>query len=126
MIAEAAGRLKWVSPALPGSTHDVTAAREHAFVEALTAEDVMAFADKGLSGRVRQYPHPVQAHRRRRRLSRREKAVNRSRAKIRAIGERAIAALKCWRLLAKLHCCPTRATNLLATDPAGPDPTRTR
>ena len=56
VIADPAGRLKWVSPALPGSTHDLTAAREHGI----------------------------------------------------------IATLKTWKLLAKLHCCPRRATNLLA------------
>jgi hypothetical protein len=25
-----------------------------------------------------------------------------------------VATLKCWKLLAKLHCCPQRATALLA------------
>jgi len=57
---------------------------------------------------------PFKRHRRRPRLSRREKAVNRSHAKIRAVGERAIATVKCWKLLTKLHCCPKRATALLA------------
>jgi DDE superfamily endonuclease/Helix-turn-helix of DDE superfamily endonuclease len=114
VIADAAGRLKWVSAALPGSTHDLTAAREHGLVEALTAEEVMTFADKGYQGAGGSIRTPFKRHRRRRRLSRREKAVNRSHAKIRAIGERAIATLKCWKLPAKLHCCPKRATNLLA------------
>jgi hypothetical protein len=41
--------------------------------------------------------------------------VNCSHAKIRAIGERAIATLKTWKLLAKLHCCPRGATAILAT-----------
>jgi hypothetical protein len=44
-------------------------------------------------------------------LSRREKAVNRCHARIRALGERAIATVKCWKLLAKLHCCPKRASS---------------
>jgi hypothetical protein len=35
-------------------------------------------------------------------------------AKIRALGERANAALKTWKLLAGLHCCPQRATAYLA------------
>jgi hypothetical protein len=30
VIADCAGRRTWVSPALPGSTHDLTAARTHA------------------------------------------------------------------------------------------------
>ncbi len=40
--------------------------------------------------------------------------VNSSHAKIRAISERAVATLKTWRLLAKLRCCPQRATDLCA------------
>jgi hypothetical protein len=50
VIADAAGRLKWVSAALPGSTHDLTAAREHGLVQALTTDEVMTFADKGYQG----------------------------------------------------------------------------
>ena len=36
VIADAAGRLVWTSPALPGSVHDLTAARTHRIIEALT------------------------------------------------------------------------------------------
>jgi hypothetical protein len=42
--------LKWVSPALPGSTHDLTAAREHGIIDALTDKGVMTFADKAYQG----------------------------------------------------------------------------
>lgn len=35
-----------------------------------------------------------------------EKTINRSHARIRALGERAITAVKCWKLLATLSCCP--------------------
>ena len=114
VIADAVGRLRWISAALPGSTHDLTAAREHGIVDALTEQDVMTFADKGYQGAGGTVRTPFKRHRRRPRLSRREKAVNRSHAKIRAVGERAIATIKCWKLLAKLHCCPKRATALLA------------
>lgn len=114
VIADPAGRLKWISTALPGSTHDLTAAREHGILDALTTADVMTFADKGYQGAGGSVRTPFKRHRRRRRLSRREKAVNRSHARIRAIGERANATVKCWKLLAKLHCCPKRATALLA------------
>jgi hypothetical protein len=40
--------------------------------------------------------------------------VNTAHAKVRAIGERANATLKTWKLLTKLHCCPQRATPILA------------
>jgi hypothetical protein len=114
VIADPAGRLTWISPGLPGSTHDLTAAREHGIVDALSAAQVMTFADRGYQGACGGVRTPFKRHRRRRRLSRREKAVNRSHARIRALGERAIATIKCWKLLAKLHCCPKRATALLA------------
>ncbi|GAA0904567.1 transposase family protein [Virgisporangium aurantiacum] len=56
VIADCAGRLKWVSPALPGSTHDLTAAREHGIIDALAEMNVMTFADKTSDGRNCQAP----------------------------------------------------------------------
>jgi len=50
VIADAAGRLLWASTALPGSTHDLTAARTHGIIDALTTADVTTFADKGYQG----------------------------------------------------------------------------
>ena len=47
VLADAAGRLIWASPALPGSTNDLTAARTHGLIDALTGARVMTFADKG-------------------------------------------------------------------------------
>lgn len=42
-----------------------------------------------------------------------QRAVNVSHAKIRAVAEQAMAALKCWRLLRKLRCSTTRITVLV-------------
>jgi hypothetical protein len=39
--------------------------------------------------------------------------VNRAHARIRAIGERANATLKGWKVLTKLRCCPRRATAIV-------------
>jgi hypothetical protein len=65
---------------------------------------MMTFADRGYQGAGGSVRTPFKRHRRRQRLSRREKAVNRwSHARIRALGERAIATLKSWRLLSKLR-----------------------
>ncbi|GAA1025721.1 hypothetical protein GCM10009557_00750 [Virgisporangium ochraceum] len=114
MIADCAGRLKWVSPALPGSTHDLTAAREHGIIDALADKGVMTFSDKGYQGAGGTVRTPDKRHHPRPALSRNQKAVNRSHAKIRALGERANATLKTWKVLARLHCCPQRATPLLA------------
>jgi hypothetical protein len=114
VIADCAGRLIWISPALPGSTHDLTAAREHGIIDALTEAGVMTLADKGYQGAGGPVRTPFKRHHRRPPLSRNQKAVNRTHARSRGIGERAIATLKHWKVLAKLHCCPQRATDLLA------------
>lgn len=97
VIADAADRLVWASPALPGSAHDLTAARTHGIIDALTSADVMTFADKGYQGARGSVRTPFKRHRFRPTLSRRQKAVNRANAKIRARGERAIATLKTWK-----------------------------
>lgn len=113
VIADPAGRLVWASPALPGAVHDLTAARTIGLIDALSTADVTTFADRGYQGAGGSVRTPFKRHRRRQRLSRREKAVNRSHARIRALGERAIATLKTWRLLSKLRCCPRRATAIV-------------
>ncbi|GAA1311798.1 hypothetical protein GCM10009647_035870 [Streptomyces sanglieri] len=38
---------------------------------------------------------------------------NRDHAKIRSVGERAMATLKCWRLLRELRCSTTRITGVV-------------
>lgn len=113
VLADPAGRLVWASPALPGAVHDLAAARAHGLVDALTGADVMTFADKGYQGAEGTIRVPFKRHHRRPRLSRRQKAVNRSHARIRGIGERAVATLKYWKILTKLRCCPRRATAIV-------------
>lgn len=67
-------------------------------------------AAKRARGNVRT---PFKRRRFRPKLSRRQKAVNRAHAKIWARGERAIATLKTWKILAQLCCCPRRATAIV-------------
>lgn len=98
----------WVSPALPGSVHDLEAARPHGAIDALTRAAVATFADKGYRGARGAVGVPFYG----RHLPARMREVNA--AKARSIGERAIATLKTWKVLAKLHCRPQRATPLLA------------
>jgi hypothetical protein len=113
VIADAAGRLVWASAALPGGAHDLTAARTHGIIDALTSANVMTFADKAYQGARGSIRTPFKRHRYRPKLSRRQKAVNRAHARIRARGERANATLKTWKILTKLRCCPRRATAIL-------------
>jgi hypothetical protein len=111
VIADPFGRLLWASPALPGAIHDIRAARTHGIIDALTAADVPCWADKayqGAGGTVR-----VPYRGRWEKLSTGQRAVNVSHARIRALGEQAMATLKTWRLLRKLRCSTTRITSLV-------------
>lgn len=111
VIADPFGRLLWASPALPGAVHDIRAARTHGVVDALAKAGVRCWADKayqGAGGTVR-----VPYRGRWENLSEGQRAVNVSHAKIRAVGEQAMATLKTWRLLRKLRCSTTRVTDLV-------------
>lgn len=110
VIADPAGRLIWVSAALPGSAHDLTATHTHGAIDALTSAKVMMFADKAYQGARGSIRTPFKPHRYRPKLSALQKKVNRAHARIRAIGERANATLKTWKVLTKLRCSPHRAT----------------
>jgi hypothetical protein len=113
VLADPIGRLIWASPALPGATHDLTAARDHGLLDALNSANVMTFADKGYQGAGGSVRTPFKRHKQRPPLSQRQKEVNRAHARIRALGERAVATLKTWKILTKLRCCPRRATAIL-------------
>jgi hypothetical protein len=113
VLADPAGRLVWASPTLPGATHDLTAARNHDLIEALSTANVMTFAGKGYHDAGGSVFTPFTRHKQRPPLSRRQKQVNRAHARIRALGERATATLKTWKILTKLRCCPCRATAIV-------------
>lgn len=109
-IADPHGRLVWLSPALPGATHDLTAARAHGIIAALTCAAVATFADKAYRGAGGAVGVPHYG----RDLPDRMRACNSRHNQIRGIGERANATLKTWRLPRKLRCYPQRATALTA------------
>ncbi|MBI0299489.1 transposase [Streptomyces sp. PRKS01-29] len=109
VLADPFGRLLWASPALPGSTHDLTAARHHGITDALTETGLKCWADKAYQGAG----GPVRVPFRGRRLKRWKRRHNTSHAKIRCVGERAMATLKGWRLLRKLRCSTNRITDMV-------------
>ncbi|MFF4550784.1 transposase family protein [Streptomyces sp. NPDC001406] len=103
------GRLPWASPALPGSTHDPTAARTHGIIDALAHAGLKCWADKAYQGAGRLVRVPFRG----RRLKRWKRRHNTTHAKIRCVGEQAMAALKGWRLLRKLRCSTNRITDIV-------------
>lgn len=59
VLTDPFGRLLWVSPALPGATHDLTAARSHGIVDALAAAGLKCWADKGVPRHWPAHPSPL-------------------------------------------------------------------
>ncbi|SCK63359.1 DDE superfamily endonuclease [Streptomyces sp. AmelKG-D3] len=106
VLTDPSGRLLWASPALPGSVHDLTAARTHGIIDALAAAELKCWADKAYQGAG----HPVRVPFRGRRLKRWKRRHNSTHAKIRCLGEQAMATLKGWRLLRKIRCSTNRIT----------------
>jgi hypothetical protein len=108
VIASPEGEILWVSGALPGSTHDLTAARIWGILRELAAAGLIVLADKGYTGAG---DHVLTPYRGRNKPAS-QKDANRAHARLRAPGERANAQLKTWRILRKLRCCPWRAGQL--------------
>ncbi|MER5431188.1 transposase family protein [Streptomyces sp. NPDC002588] len=109
VLTDPFGRLLWASPALPGSTHDLTAARQHGIIAALTESDLKCWADRAYQGAG----GPVRVPFRGRHLKKWKRLHNSSHAKIRCLGEQAMATLKAWRLLRKLRCSTNRITAIV-------------
>lgn len=108
VIATPGGDIVWVSGALPGATHDLTAARIWGILRALQAAGLLVLADKGYNGAGEPLLTPYKGKNKPEPL----KDANRSHARLRGPGERANAQLKGWRILRKLRCCPHRAGQL--------------
>ena len=109
VLADPFGRLLWTSPAVPGSTHDLTAARQHGIIDALADAGLKCWADKAYQGAGGSVRVPFRG----RRLKRWKRRHNATHAKIRCVGEQAMATLKGWRLLRKLRCSTNRITNVV-------------
>ncbi len=94
VLADPAGRLIWVSPTLPGSRHDMGAAREHGILDALHTAQVDTVADTGYQGAGPVVRVPQRRRRRDpdtgryRRLSQNQKDVNTAHARQCGLGER--------------------------------------
>ncbi|MCC5481216.1 transposase family protein, partial [Streptomyces barringtoniae] len=113
VITDPFGHLLWASPALPGAVHDIKAARTHDIPAALARAGIRCWAGKAYQGAGGTFCVPCRGPWDK--LSAGRRAVNVSHAKIRALGEQAMATLKQWRLLHKLRCSTTRITAVVQT-----------
>jgi hypothetical protein len=108
VIAGPDGAIMWVSGPLPGSVHDIKAARIWGIIRELKNAGLLVLADKGYIGAGKHIKTPYKGRNR----PESQKTANRSHAKLRGPGERANAQLKTWKILTKLRCCPHRTGHL--------------
>ncbi|RNL82136.1 hypothetical protein EFW17_20480 [Halostreptopolyspora alba] len=98
-------------PPLPVAVYDIRVARTHGIIGVLANEDVACWVDKCYRGAGGTVMVPFRGSWEN--LSAGQRPLNRSHAKIRALGEQAVATLKHWRLLDKLRCSPAWTTVLV-------------
>ncbi|MER5281090.1 transposase family protein [Streptomyces sp. NPDC002809] len=92
---------------LPGSTHDLTTTRTPGIVGALTGARLKCWADQA----YQEAGGPVRVPFRGRRARKWKRRHNSGHARIRCLGEQAMATLKAWRLLRKFRCSTNRITD---------------
>ncbi|WP_419995079.1 transposase family protein [Streptomyces boninensis] len=101
------GQVLWLSPALPGRAHDLTAARTHRIIRICERQGVPILADRACIGggpwvtTPRRRPPGLE-------LPPTEHALNRGLAAVRAPVERGVARLKSWRIFRRSRCSPNR------------------
>ncbi|WP_089107898.1 transposase family protein [Streptomyces hyaluromycini] len=111
VVTDPDGRLLWLSPALPGRAHDLTAARTHRILRICERQGVPILADLAYQGGG---PWVTTGIKRRplQELTLTEKTVDRALATARAPVERGVARLKSWRIFRRSRCSHNRMTSI--------------
>ncbi|MFD7700604.1 transposase family protein [Streptomyces caelestis] len=109
VMADPAGRLLWISPVLPGHTHDLTAACTHRIVRICERQSVPLLTDRACIGAgswvttpVRRLPHQD--------LTATQRTTDRALSAARAPVERSVARLKSWRIFRRARCSTNHMT----------------
>ncbi|GGW04701.1 MULTISPECIES: transposase family protein [Streptomyces] len=113
VVADPAGKLLWISPALPGRPHDLTAARTHRIIQICERQGVPVLADGAYIGAGPWATTPIRRHPNRE-LTTTQQTVNRALSAARAPVERNIARLKSWRIFRRARCSPNLMTVIAA------------
>ncbi|MFF3093146.1 transposase family protein [Streptomyces cyaneofuscatus] len=111
VVTDPSGRLLWLSPALPGRTHDLTAARNHRIIRICERQGVPIVADLAYQGAG---PWLTTGIKRRplQELTPTEKTHNRAPAAARAPVDHGVARLKNWRIFRRSRCSPNRMASI--------------
>jgi hypothetical protein len=111
VVTDPDGRLLWLSPALPGRSHDLTAARTHRIIRICERQGVPILADLAYQGGgpcltrasnkgpCRNSPPP-------------RRPSTGSWPRHGAPVERGVARLKSWRIFRRSRCSPNRMTSI--------------
>ncbi|MER5339319.1 transposase family protein [Streptomyces mirabilis] len=112
VVTDPAGRLLWISPALPGRAHDLTA-RAHRIIRIYERQGIPVLANRAYMGAG---PWVTTALRRPpgRGRTPTQQTANRAMSAARAPVERGIARLKPWRIFRRARCSPNRMTSIAA------------
>ncbi|MDH6701371.1 transposase family protein [Streptomyces griseoviridis] len=109
VVTDPAGEVLWISAALPGRTHDLTAARTHKIIRICERQGVPVLADRAYTGAG---THVTTGLKRPpgRELTRTQRTINRALAQARAPVERGMARLKSWQIFRRSRISPNRMT----------------
>ncbi|MEW2077145.1 transposase family protein [Streptomyces sp. NPDC013433] len=113
VVADPAGKLLWISPALPGRTHDLTAARTHRVIRICERQGVPVLADRACIGAGPWVTTPV-GRPPLGEFTPAQRTVNRALSAARAPVERGVARLKSWRIFRRARCGPNRLSSIAA------------
>ena len=113
VVTDHTGFPVWASPVEPGSTHDITAARDHALpaLYKAAADGMPTLADKGYQGAGAGVLTPVKGAR----PCPDDATYNRIQTALRAPAERANAMLKQFKALRHVSLDPSTITSITAT-----------
>ena len=103
----------WASLALPGAVHDLTTARTHGLIDALTSVNIVAFADKTYQDAGGSVPTPFNVADTDPAVPTAEELQPPPRATIRAVAERAVAAPQGLESSGQAPLLPRRATAII-------------
>lgn len=114
VVTDPAGQVLCISPALPGRTHDLTAARTHKIIRICERQGVPVLADRAYQGAgtwaatgLRRSPGGD--------LTPTQRTVNRALAQAGAPVERGMARLKAWQIFCRSRISPNRMTVIAKT-----------